>query len=83
MSMWSYDVLEADGNLFAYVRIQNDYTGNIVGSFRRIYTDKFGRTYFKADGQNHFIDVSSYLDHKEKIAKALEFYRKYNNTFLK
>ena len=83
MSLWSIDIQEADGNLFAYVRVQNEWTGNRSGAFRRIYTDKFGRTYFKADGQNHYIDVQSYLDRQEHIKTALEFYKKYHGTYLK
>lgn len=82
MSTWSAEVIEADGNLFAYVRIQNDYTGNISGNFRRIYTDKNGKSYFKADGRNQYIDVRPYLDRRDAIAKALKFYRDYNGRFM-
>ena len=83
MSLWSIDILEADGNLFAYVRVQNEWNGNTSGAFRRIYTDKFGRTYFKADGQNHYVDVQPYLDRKDHIRTALEFYKKYHGTYIK
>lgn len=83
MSLWSVDILEADGYLYAYVRVQDDYYGRINGVFRKIYTDKYGRTYFKADGQNHYIDVQPYLDRQEKIKTALEFYKKYSGSYLK
>lgn len=83
MSLWGVDILEADGKLFAYVLVQDDYYGNIAGAFRRIYTDKFGRSYFKADGQNHYVDVQPYLDRQEKIKTALEFYKKHSGSYLK
>lgn len=52
MAIWETEVIRVDGNLFAYVRVQNEYNGNISGSFRRIYQDKNGDYYAKADGSN-------------------------------
>lgn len=83
MSLWNVDILEADGKLFAYVQVQNDYYGHVSGAFRRIYTDKRGRSYFKADGQNHYVNVQPYLDRQEKIKIALEFYKKHSGIYLK
>lgn len=77
MSTWSTDIIEVDGKLFAYVRLQNDFSGNVSGHFRRIYYDKNGRSYFKADGVNQYIDVRSFKEHQDHIKKALEFYKKY------
>ena len=31
MSLYGFDILRCDGKLFAYARIQNDYTGNVAG----------------------------------------------------
>ena len=41
MSIWSYDIIRADGNLFAYIRIQDDYTGNIAGRFSKVHQSGF------------------------------------------
>lgn len=83
MSLWNVEILEVDYKLFAYVRVQNEYSGNISGAFRRIYTDNKGRTYFKADGMNHYIDVQPFQDRQEKIKRALEFYKKFYGTYTK
>jgi len=75
--IWSNEVVRCDGNLFAYVRVQDEYTGNIAGSFRRIYFNKEGKAYYKADGKNQLIDVNPFLQYEERVKKALEFQKKY------
>ena len=72
MSIWDSEVVKADGTLFVYVRVQNDYTGNISGSFRRLYTDKNG-WYAKVDGSNHyFTDKVEAFIKKEADDKLLK-----------
>ena len=39
MGIWDTEVIRVDGHLFAYIRVQNYYSGNVSGSFRRIYQD--------------------------------------------
>lgn len=74
MSVWGSEIIEADGNLYAYIRVQNDYTGNIAGSFRRIYFDKKGKPYAKVDGSNHYFvgEVEAFNERKKYIKNALQ-----------
>lgn len=80
MGIWDTEVIRVDGNLFAYIRVQNDYSGNISGSFRRIYKDKHGHYYAKADGRNQNMDtaVSSLLAHEQRLNVISDFYNKYH-----
>lgn len=73
MSIWDSEIVKADGNLYAYIRVQNDFTGNIAGSFRRIYKDKNGY-YAKVDGSNHYFNnqVKLFKDREEQIRNALQ-----------
>ena len=79
MATWSTDIIEVDGKLFAYVRLQNEFSGNVSGHFRRIYYDKSGRSYFKADGYNQYVDVRSFKNYQDRVKEALEFYKKYRD----
>lgn len=80
MGLWDTEVLRVDGNLFAYVRVQNDYNGNISGSFRRIYQDKQGHYYAKADGRNQIMDaqVQIFIAYEIRQKEYKEFYDKYS-----
>lgn len=50
MSIWHKEVVRIDGDLKAYIGVQNDYTGAIKYSLREIHLD--GDTYYcRADGQ--------------------------------
>ena len=72
MSIWDSEVVKADGQLFIYVRVQNDFTGNISGSFRRLYQDKHG-WYAKVDGSNHyFTDKVKTFNNKEAEIKDIK-----------
>lgn len=81
MSLWDVEITKLDGMLKAYVRIQNDYTGQISGSLRSV-KKKDGHYYVKADGADHNIDyqVSVYQNHTDYINKAVEFYKKYGGS---
>ena len=78
--IWYNEVLRVDGNLYVYTRIQNEFTGNISGHFRRIYNDKNGY-YAKADGKNNYLngEVESYLKHEAYQKEALDFFKKYKS----
>ncbi len=78
--IWGNEVLRVDGNLFVYTRIQNEFTGNISGHFRRIYKDKNGY-YAKADGKNNYLngEVETFLKHEAHQNEALDFYKKYKS----
>ena len=73
MSIWDSEIVKADGNLYAYIRVQNDFTGNIAGSFRRIYKDKNGY-YAKVDGSNHYFNnqVKAFKEREDLVRNALQ-----------
>lgn len=77
MAIWDVEIVKADGNMYAFIRVQNDFTGNISGSFRRIYKDKNG-FYAKVDGSNHYFnnEVARFTAYQEQIRDALEFRKK-------
>ncbi len=81
MSLWDNEILRVDGHLFVYVRVQNDYSGNISGSFRRIYQDKKGDYYAKADGNNQNLtnQVNRFLASEIRQKEITDFYNKYHN----
>lgn len=80
MSLWDSEILRVDGHLFVYVRVQNDYSGNISGSFRRIYQNKNGDYYAKADGinQNLTNQVNRFLVWELGQKEMKDFYNKYS-----
>lgn len=81
MSLWDNEILRVDGHLFVYVRVQNDYSGNISGSFRRIYQNKNGDYYAKADGSNQNLtnQVNRFLASEIRQKEITDFYNKYHN----
>ena len=80
MGIWDTEIIRVDGNLFTYVRVQNDYNGNISGSFRRVYQDKDKHYYAKADGRNQNMDaqVQRFLAYEIRQKEYKEFYDKYS-----
>lgn len=80
MGIWDTEVIRVDGNLFAYIKVQNDYYGNVSGSFRRIYQDKQGHYYAKADGRNQNMDnqVNVLLAYEARQKEIKDFYDKYH-----
>lgn len=75
--IWDNEVFRVDGNLYVFTRIQNEFTGNIIGHFRRIYKDKNGY-YAKVDGKNHYLngEVESFLKRESYQKKAMDFFYK-------
>lgn len=77
MALWHCEVVRLDGELKAYVGIQNDYTGNVSYSLRNLHLD--GNNYYiVADGQHIKVnnEVESRLAYEDKIKHALEWYMK-------
>lgn len=81
MSLWDNEILRVDGHLFVYVRVQNDYSGNISGSFRRIYQNKNGDYYAKADGSNQNLtnQVNRFIASEIRQKEVIDFYNKYHS----
>ena len=76
MSVYDYEIVRLNGELKCYVRIQNDWTGQIRDWLRDIFLD--GSTYYcKADGQriNLTTAVEKYKLHEDEIKSALAWYR--------
>ena len=80
MGIWDSEIVKVNGELYAFVRVQNDFTGNISGAFRRIYKDKNGY-YCKVDGSNKYFNnqVEAFKKRDAEIKTAMEFYRQYGN----
>ena len=80
--IWDNEVFRCDGNLYVFTRIQNEFTGNISGHFRRIYNDHMGY-YAKVDGKNNYIsgEVDAFLKREAIQKEAIEFYKKYNRKY--
>lgn len=80
MSIWHKEVIKVNGTLKAYVEVQNDYTGAIVGGLREIHEDGLNK-YVRADGNR--VDVTEECNalakYEETVKDALKFYK--NNHY--
>lgn len=77
MSIWHKEVLRVNGGLKAYIEVQNEWTGAIVGGLRDIHLD--GDTYYaRADGMrvNVTEDRDRFLRREDEVKTALDWYRK-------
>ena len=72
MSIWDKEIIKANGELYCFVRIQNEFTGNISGAFKKVYY-KDGHHYCKADGQIQFLDedVAKYNLKQSELSKLM------------
>ena len=77
MSIWHKEVVRVDGSLKAYIVVQNDFTGALIGGLREIHLD--GDSYYaRSDGMrvNVTEDRERYLRHEDEVKTALEWYHK-------
>lgn len=77
MSIWHKEVVRIDGDLKAYVEVQDDYSGSIRGGLRDIHLE--GNNYYvRADGNK--VDVTearnNFLAYESKVKSALDWYNK-------
>lgn len=80
--IWSKEVIRVDCSLKAYVKIQNDWTGNISG---RLYEIKENRAdnhvtfYVNADGERQDVTAEreKFLAKEDHIKRALKFYEQH------
>ena len=79
MSIWDKEIIKANGELYCFVRIQNEFTGNISGAFKKVYY-KDGHHYCKADGQIQFLDedIARYRLKESEISKLMQDAQKYS-----
>lgn len=52
MSIWDTEIVRVDGELKAYVKVQNEIKGGITGCLRNIHLDG-NRYYCRADGRKN------------------------------
>lgn len=73
MSIWDKEIIKANGELYCFVRIQNEFTGNISGAFKKVYY-KDGHHYCKADGQIQILDedVARYNLKQSELRKLMQ-----------
>ena len=55
MGIWDKEIIKANNELYAFLRIQDEFTGNIKNVFKKIYY-KDGHHYCKADGKLQILD---------------------------
>lgn len=81
MSVWHCECVRVDGELMAAVRIQDDWTGNVRTTLRKIHLDpKTDHYWFSSEGQH--VDATElrerFLREEDKIKEALKWYKQTN-----
>lgn len=74
MGIWHKECVRCDGDIMAFIKVQDDYTGNIRPRLCTMHLD--GNTYWaKADGQriNMTEERNRLLRYEDKVKSALEF----------
>lgn len=73
MSIWDKEIIKANDELYCFVRIQNECTGNISGAFKKVYY-KDGHHYCKADGSIQILDedVARYNLRQSELKKLMQ-----------
>ncbi len=76
MSIHDIEITKLNGDYMAYVRIQNDWTGQIRGRIATIISAN-GRKHIVADGQKKdvTIQVEDYIRKEDQIKEALKWYK--------
>lgn len=79
MSIWDKEIIKANGELYCFLRIQNEFTGNISGTFKKVYY-KDGHHYCKADGSTQILDedVARYNLRQSELKKLMDDAQKYS-----
>ena len=76
MSIHDIEITKLNGDYMAYVRIQNDWTGQIRGRIATVVNAK-GRKHIIADGQKKDVTtlVEDYIRKEDQIKEALKWYK--------
>ena len=76
MSLYSLELVRLNGDIKAYVRIQNDWSGQITEGIRNIFL-KDDRYYIRVDGQEHNVNAERdrFLMNEQHIEDALRWYK--------
>lgn len=75
--LYDFEVTRLNGDLYAFIRIQDEWTGNIKEGLRQIKLDG-NQYYIRAETQRHNVtpQVTRFKMHEDKIKSALEWYDK-------
>ena len=76
MSLYSLELVRLTGDIKAYVRIQNDWSGQITEGIRNIFL-KDDRYYIRVDGQEVKVNAERdrFLMNEQQIKDALKWYK--------
>lgn len=76
MSLYSLELVRLNGDIKAYVRIQNDWSGQITEGIRNIFL-KDNRYYIRVDGCEHIVNRQreEFLMNEQHIKDALKWYK--------
>ena len=76
MSLYSLELVRLNGDIKAYVRVQNDWSGQITEGIRNIFL-KDDRYYIRVDGQEHNVNRQrdDFLMNEQNIKDALKWYK--------
>ena len=77
MSIYSTEITRLNGDLMAFVRIQNDWTGQIRGRIATVISQN-GRKHIVADGQRKDVTIKceDFLRKEAQVKAALDWYKK-------
>ena len=75
MSLYSLELVRLNGDIKAYVRIQNDWSGTITEGIRNIFL-KDSRYYIRVDGNEVNVNKQrdDFLMHEDHVKSALKWY---------
>ena len=75
--LYDFEVTRLNGDLYAFIRIQDEWTGNIKEGLRQIKLDG-NQYYIRAETQRHNVtnQVNRFKMHEDKVKSALEWYDK-------
>ena len=74
MSVWNLEVVKIDGEHYAAIKVQDDWTGNITMNFRKVRYRE-GKYYIKVDGRMENITeiVQRNNRYEDSVKEALEW----------
>lgn len=75
MSLYSLELVRLNGDIKAYVRIQNDWSGQITEGIRNIFL-KDNRYYIRVDGNEVNVNKQrdDFLMNEDHVKSALKWY---------
>lgn len=77
MALYGFEITRLNGDLYAFIRIQDEWTGNITEGIRQVKLDG-NDYYFRAETQRHncTVNVARFREYENKVKSALDWYNK-------